>query len=268
MRIKSDRVSACRLYLHYISINIRSMMQYKTSFFLAAVGKVMQMVLLLLSIYYMFRRFPEVKGFTYEEVLFCFALVQMEYSLAEMIARGFDAFSGMVRFGTFDQILVRPRNEILQVLGSQFEFSRIVRIVFSAGILVYAVRQCEIDWTAEKVLTVFFMIVGGTLLFSGLFLIYAALCFFTLESLEVINIFTDGARDFGRYPIGAYGPKMLLFCTFVIPYALVQYYPLLYVLERNSRGYYMFLPLLALWFLIPCYALWRFGVRRYQSSGS
>jgi len=119
-----------------------------------------------------------------------------------------------------------------------------------------------------KVLTVIFMVIGGTAVFSGLFLIYAALCFFTLEGLEFMNVFTDGAREFGKYPIGIYGKKMLLFTTFIIPYALVQYYPLLFVLGRTDNVMFMVIPLCAVLFLVPCYVLWRFGVRHYTSSGS
>ena len=33
MKAENARISAVRLYLHYISIHIRSAMQYKTSFF-------------------------------------------------------------------------------------------------------------------------------------------------------------------------------------------------------------------------------------------
>lgn len=79
---------------------------------------------------------------------------------------------------------------------------------------------------------------------------------------------TDGAREFGKYPFGVYGKGILRFCTFVIPYALVQYYPLLYLLGRSSDRLLIFTPLAALLFLLPSYGLWRFGVHRYKSSGS
>ena len=112
------------------------------------------------------------------------------------------------------------------------------------------------------------MLIGGCAVFSGLFLIYAALCFFTMEGLEFMNILTDGAREYGRYPVSIYGKKALLVTTFLVPYALVQYYPLLYLLEKDTRSFLVVVPLLAAWFLFPSYALWRFGVRHYQSSGS
>ena len=106
------------------------------------------------------------------------------------------------------------------------------------------------------------------MIFTALFLIYAALCFFTLDGLEFMNVFTDGAREFGKYPIGVYGKKILLLTTFFIPYALVQYYPLLYILERSKNPLYIFLPLLACLFFLPALLLWKFGVRHYKSSGS
>lgn len=257
-----------RLYLHYRSINIRCMMQYKTSFFLSAMGQFLISFTAFLGIFFMFQRFSKVEGFTYSEVLLCFSVILMEFSLAEMIARGFDTFSGTVKTGEFDRILVRPQSEILQVLGNKFELTRIGRMLQAIVMFVYGILKSEVVWDFSKVITVFFMLIGGTAVFSALFLIYAALCFFTLEGLEFMNVFTDGGRELGKYPMGIYGEKMLLFTTFFIPYALVQYYPLLYVLGHRTDKFLLFLPLLACWFLMPALLLWKFGVRHYKSSGS
>lgn len=260
--------NSIKLYGHYVSINIKSMLQYKTSFLLTTLGQFLVSFNIFLGIYFLFQRFSAVNGFTYSEVLLCFSIMLLEFSLAEMFARGFDSFSGMVRSGNFDQVLVRPRNEILQVLGSKFELTRIGRMFQALVMFCYGVSHCEVSWSFAKIITVFFMLIGGTAVFSGLFLIYAALCFFTLEGLEIMNIFTDGAREYGKYPVSVYGKRMLLLTTFIIPYALIQYYPLLFILEKNSSPFLIFVPLLAVWFLLPSYALWRIGVKHYTSSGS
>ena len=133
---------------------------------------------------------------------------------------------------------------------------------------VYGITKSQVQWNFMKGLTVLFMLIGGTVVFSALLLIYAALCFFTLDGLEFMNVFTDGAREYGKYPIGVYGKKLLLFTTFVIPYALIQYYPLLYLLGKRQELYLVFLPLVACWFMIPAKLLWNFGVKHYKSSGS
>lgn len=243
-------------------------MQYKTSFFLSVTGQFLATFEFFIAIFFMFRRFSAVKGFTYSEVLLCSSIILFEFSLAEMIARGFDSFSGTVRSGAFDRILVRPQNAMIQVLGSKFELTRIGRILQAVFMFIYAITKCEVEWSISKALTVVFMLIGGTMIFSSLFIIYAALCFFTLEGLEFMNAFTDGAREFGAYPLGIYGKKMLLFTTVVIPYSLVQYYPLLYILGQRQSILFMFLPLLSCWFFVPALLLWRFGVKHYKSSGS
>ena len=267
-RETKKKVSGIKLFSHYISINVRSMMQYKLSFFLTVLGQFVTSFGVFLGKYFMFLRFPNVKGYTYPEVLLCFALMLMEFSLAEMFVRGFDSFSGMVRTGSFDQVLVRPRNEILQVLGSKFELTRIGRMLQAILVFIYAIPRCNVEWNFYRILTVICMLIGGTALFSGIFVVYASICFFTLEGLEFMNVFTDGAREHGKYPLDIYGKKMLLFTTFCIPYALVQYYPLTYVLGRSDDMWLIFLPLLAGLFLVPSFLFWKVGVRHYCSSGS
>ncbi len=260
--------SSIKLYIHYISINIRCMMQYKSSFFLNVTGQFLVSFTVFLSLFFMFKRFSSVEGFTYSEVLLCFSTILLDFSLAEMFARGFDSFSVMVRGGDFDRILVRPRGEIMQVLGSKFELTRIGRMLQAIMMFIYGIMASGITWNFSGILTIVFMIIGGTVVFSALFLIYASICFFTLDGLEFMNIFTDGAREFGQYPTAIYGKKILLFTTFVIPYSLFQYYPLLFLTGRSSNILLMFLPLGACWFIIPALMLWKFGVRHYKSSGS
>lgn len=262
------KVSAAHLYRHYISVIIRSKMQYKKSFFLYSLGTFLVSFNVFAGIFFMFQRFHNVKGFTYSEVLLCYSIVLMAFSLAEMFARGFDTFPRMVRTGSFDRLLLRPRSIVLQVLGSQFEITRVGRLLQAVLLLAYGVWKCDVIWTFGKVMTVVFMIVGGTALFSGFFIIYASLSFFTLEGLEFMNIFTNGLKEYGKYPMGIYGKGLLWIMTFLIPFALVQYYPLLYLLGLRSGAGYIFLPLAAGLFLIPCYLLWRYGVRHYKSSGS
>lgn len=262
------KVSPIKLYFHYISAYIRSSMQYKTSFILTTLGQFLFSFNVFAGITFMFQRFHEVKGFTYSEVLICYALVLVEFSLAELFARGFDRFSGIIRHAEFDRILVRPRSDVLQVLGSNFDLTRVGRAFQAVVLFIYGVMTVHIDWNLPRILTVLFMLIGGAAVFSGLFVVYAALCFFTLDGLEFMNVLTDGAREYGKYPIGIYGKRMLQFCTVVVPYALIQYYPLLFLLGRTDSLWYMVMPLAAVLFLIPCYALWRYGVHHYKSSGS
>lgn len=264
-----NRISnTLRLYAHYVSVNIRSAMQYKASLLLTIMGQLLVSFSTFFGIHFMFMRFRSVRGYTYEEVLLCFAIVLLQFSLAEMFARGFDMFSGMVRKGEFDRVLLRPRSLILQVLGAKFEITRIGRMAQALVIFVYVVCSSAIVWTPGRVFALIMMLMGGAMLFAALFLIYASFCFFTLEGLEFMNVFTDGGREYGKYPVDIYGAQVLRFSTYVVPYALVQYYPLQYLLGRSANALLSLCPLGAGVFMLAAYGFWRFGVRKYTSTGS
>ena len=247
---------------------LKSQMQYKASFLMTALGQFLTSFTTFLSMYFMFSRFKSVNGFTFSEVLICFSIVLMAFSLTECFVRGFDVFPRLIRTGDLDRILVRPRSVVFQVLTSNMEFTRIGRLLQAILMLCWAIPACGVVWTADKILTLILMVTGGISVFSSLFVLYAGISFFTLEGLEFMNIFTDGGREFGKYPVSVYGEGVLKFLTYIIPIALFQYYPFLYLIGRSENTLFMFLPLLGIIFFLPCYAFFRYGLRKYQSSGS
>lgn len=257
-----------KLYLRYLSIHVRSQMQYKSSFLMLCLGQFLVSFSAFLGMYFLFSRFHQVAGFTLPEVMLCFSTVLMAFSLAECFARGFDTFASVLGDGTFDRILLRPRSAILQVLGQKIEISRIGRFAQALIMLAYALPMSGVTWTAGRVATLLYMIAGGMVMFASLFMVYAALCFFTTEGLEVMNILTDGGREFGSYPVVIYGRAMLGFFTCVVPLAMFQYYPLLFLLGRTQSVLYALAPTACFAFALPCYGLFRLGMRHYKSTGS
>ena len=257
-----------KLYYKHLLVHLKSQMQYKSSFFLTIIGQFIVSFSAFLSVIFLMSRFHEVKGFTVNEVLLCFGVILISFSIAECFVRGFDTFSSTISNGEFDRIMVRPRNEMLLVLCSKIELSRIGRFTQAMCVFVYAVPASGINWTSGKLAVLALMLISGVTLFSGLFIIYASLCFFTIEGLEFMNIFTDGGKEFGAYPIGVYGKRILRFFTYIVPLAMVQYYPFLYLTGKTENIMCIFTPLASFVFLVPCCVLWRIGVRHYKSTGS
>jgi ABC-2 type transport system permease protein len=114
------------------------------------------------------------------------------------------------------------------------------------------------------------MIMSGVVIFTGIFILAASISFWTVQGLEIANIFTDGGREMTQYPLNIYQTWVKRFFTFVIPFGCVNYIPLLYILGRLGGGspLYAFTPLTGFLFLIPCLVVWRIGVRHYRSTGS
>lgn len=257
-----------RLYLKYLKIHFMSQMEYRTAFLLLTIGQFFVPFLIFISMVLLFQKFDQLMGWSLAEVALIYGIIHMGFSISEGLGRGFDTFSQLVKTGEFDRLLIRPRSTVLQVFGSKFEFTRLGRLLQSIIVLAYAIRHVEIEWTIDKVLFLLMIIIAGVAVFLGIFILGATLSFWTVEGLEVVNIFTDGGREMAQYPLGIYKKFIKKFFTFVIPFGLVNYYPVLVLLNKNHQTIWILSPVLAILFLLPCLMFWHFGVKHYTSTGS
>jgi ABC-2 type transport system permease protein len=106
------------------------------------------------------------------------------------------------------------------------------------------------------------MLMSSMVIFFGIFLIAASYCFLTVQGLEVRNVLTDGGRFAAQYPIGIFNKYFVKIFTYIIPYALVNYYPLMYLIGKTNNHYYAFLPLIVILYLIPCIVIFNHGSKK------
>lgn len=202
------------------------------------------------------------------EVLLCFAVIQFGFAFNETFARGIDRFDNLIIRGEFDRLLLRPRNIILQVLCSDSDFVKSARLIQAIIVLIVAILNLSINWNIMRFITLILMLLSACIIFFGIFLVAAAYCFYTVQGLEVRNVFTDGGKHMAQYPIGIFSKGFVIFFTFIIPYAFVNYYPLLYLLGKIDSPIYGLSPILVIIYLIPCIIIFYLGMRRYSSTGS
>ncbi|MFC5700256.1 ABC transporter permease [Cohnella faecalis] len=259
-----------RIFWKYLILLFKAQMQYRMSFWLLTAGQFIIPFTVFAGLYFLFEHFGQIRGWDFYETALCFGIIHMAFAVSECLARGFDSFSTLVGGGDFDRLLVRPRSTVVQVLGSKFEFTRIGRMAQSVFVLLIAVQGAAVEWTALKIVVLLLMIASGVFIFTGIFMLAATMCFWTIQSIEVANIFTDGGREVAQYPLHIYERWVTRFFTFVIPFGCVNYLPLLYILDRNDGNdlLYAAAPLAGFAFIVPCLLVWRFGVRHYRSTGS
>ena len=202
------------------------------------------------------------------EVLLCFSIIQFGFAFNEVFARGVDKFDDLIVQGNFDRLLLRPKNIIIQVLCSQSDFVKLSRLIQALIVMVIALINLNINWNIYRIFCLLFMIVSGVVIFFGIFLLAASYCFITIQGLEVRNVFTDGGKQMAQYPIGVFKKGFIYFFTFIIPYAFVNYYPLLYFVGKSNNVIFGFSPLIVLLYLVPCIVIFYLGIRHYNSVGS
>lgn len=257
-----------RLYLKALSLHLKAELEYKSSLILSFLSQILIFFSYYFVILALFKRFDNIRGFTMYEVLLCFGVIQVGYAFNEVFARGMDKFDNLIIQGGFDRLLLRPKNIILQVLINETDFIKISRLIQAIIVLIIAINKLNIEWNIMRVITLILMILSSIILFFLIFLIMAAYCFVTVQGLEVRNVFTDGGKYMGQYPIGIFNKGIVFFFTFIIPYGFVNYYPLIYLIGKNENYLYGHSPLLVFLYLIPSILLFNLGIKKYSSVGS
>ena len=257
-----------KLYIHAMRLHLKSLIEYKASFIFGLFSQVFVFFGYYFIILALFDKFDNIKGFTLYEVLLTFAIIQFGFSVNEIFARGIDQFDDLIIDGSFDRLLIRPQPIILQVLCSQIAWIRISRTIQAIIILAIALINLDINWSTEKVIVLILMLLASITIFFGIFLLMASYCFMTVKGLEVRNVFTDGGKHMAQYPIGIFRKGMVFIFTYIIPYAFVNYYPLMYFLGKSDNKLYMLSPLIVLIYLIVPFYAFKKGVKKYASTGS
>jgi ABC-2 type transport system permease protein len=263
------------LYRRLIGIKIRGQMQYKTSFILELVGTGLITLLEYASLALVFSRFKDLQGWSLGQVAFLYGIAELSFGIMDLAFSGFDPshFGLQVRRGYFDQLLLRPVNITLQVMSSEFVLRRFGKILVGILILASAINSIHVFWTAPKIIMTGLVILSQVFFFGGLFIIGSTITFWTVESIEAINIFTYGGSYMISHPMHIFPCILRKFFTYIIPAIFLSYYPALYILDIKDPFYMpLYAPFLAPFTGIGMFVIallfWNFGIKQYQSTGT
>lgn len=265
-----------RLYIRLVMMQLRVQMQYKLDLVIDILTYFLVTGLEFVTLLIYFVPFPTMLGWRVGEVALLSAIASIGFGLAELFGGGIDNFDSIIRLGDFDRVLLRPVTALIQVSTTQFRLRRLGRItqgICAFGLAVVLLRSSDLVWTPLKVLALLLGILGSALIFVSILLLGATICFWTVEVTELTNSLTYGGREMLSYPMTIYHQLMQRLFVFIVPLAFGTYIPVCYVLERalpfGLPNWLAFAsPPVALLFALAALAFWRFGVHRYQSTGS
>lgn len=226
----------------------------------------------LMAVLVLMDRFAHMGRWLPAEVLFFFGVMQITFALVEFLGRGISVFAGYVGSGEFDTFLLRPKPLLVQTVCARLDPRRIGGITVGAAALALSCMKLSISWTLGKAVLLLLACVGSMLLLLGLFLIEATVSFFSVRSIEMVNVLTYGGRQTCQYPVDIYPTPIRLLFTWVAPFALCMHQPVSVVLDKPMLD----LPAWAAWlgplsgaaFFVVMVGVWYQGARHYRSTGT
>lgn len=257
-----------KLILKYIEMHFKSQLEYKSSFILSFLAQILPISLSAFMVFILIDKFNFGDRFNVYEVMLGVSIVQFGFSFSECFGRGFDKFSDIIKKGSLDLMLIRPRNIYLQIFGSNIEFSKLSRVMGSLVLFIISINHLSFDKSFLNIVFLLLIMLFSSIIYLSLYILAACFCFKTIEGLEFMNIFTDGSREFGQYPMGLFGREVLIFFTYLVPIACVNYYPIRYILGYSNSILYLISPLFCFVIFIISILLFNKCMKNYTSTGS
>ena len=124
------------LYIKGLKLHLKSMLEYKSSFIISFLSQILVFFTYYFVIIALFTKFDNIKGFTLYEVLLCFSIIQFGFFFFLVFARGIDRFENLIIHGSFDRLLLRPKNIILQVLITDADYVKLSRLIQSLIVMI------------------------------------------------------------------------------------------------------------------------------------
>jgi len=261
-----------RLWTRLAGAQVRSQMQYRTSFAIQSAVMFSVVVSELTPVWILARYFGNLEGWSFAELALLYGMVGTSWAFVETVLRGFENFSVYLLQGDLDRILLRPRSVILQVASRDFDARKLSRI--AQALLVLAIACFYLELGPASLAWVALGVAGGMLSFAGIVMAGAAIQFWTLgQASELQNILTYGGTAAMTYPVSIYATWFRRVLTYGVPLAFVNYFPALAALGRTeAAGWPAFVPWLSPFVcaLVLVFGLAAFGrgLRRYESTGS
>ena len=156
------------------------------------------------------------------------------FALTDLVIGHIDELPRMIRQGDLDVLLIRPLGSLFQIIASTSPCDGSAKPSREPVVLTVALAYVEVDWTFGRAM-IAVALVTGWLIFAGVWIAFASIAFWLIDSAEVANSFTYGGNFLSQYPVNIFGSWLRRFVVFIVPMAFVAYFPCLYVFDKDDQ---------------------------------
>ncbi len=259
------------MFTHLVWLNIKARLQYGRSFLYEMLTSMVGYIFEFLAVWIIINQFKSIIGWSFAEILLLHALGYFVRATASaFLWRPMWLMSDYMQRGLLDKFLISPVNSFVYIIGSNFMVYALSHVILGGVVGIISLFFIPIDWTLLKAISFISALIGAMLIYGGFIVFSGAISFWTVRSSFLLRVLTE-AWSIINYPITIYPRSIQIILTFFIPFALLNYYPTIYLIRQsgNNGSWIMILILvIGILFFSLMYKLWWYGVRRYQGVGN
>lgn len=261
-------IKMTRLYFMFVIQYIKMLMQSKLDFMLGMVAFVSNQFFGILFLVLVFKEVLSLDGWTLNQVLFVYAFSQIPKGIDHLFTNNLWSLAWyQIRIGSFDKYLLRPANVLFQVISEEIQFDGLGEILIGSILLRWSCNE-KVVFDCNKIILMVLSIIFGTVIYFAIKIICTSVSFWTKESGELLQTVYQ-VSDFSKYPASIYPLPIRMIITYLLPFALVAYYPACYFLDKGiNKSIIFYEGVVAIISFSFAVLFFNIGISKYESVGN
>lgn len=267
-----ETVRYLRLTYVFTGKAVKAMLTYRYSFVINCISQALDYAVAFLLMWVMISAFDNLNGWNAYEVMLLYAFSLFAYGIAgTFFFNIMNHLPGQIWRGEFDDVLVKPVKILPYLLSSSFICNYVAHITLSVLVMGFCFQALEIAVTFRLLFKIAWILLFGSLIYGGLFLIVSGSAFLVTRTDALFHIMFF-FREVSYYPLSVFPKGIRIIATVLVPYGFINFYPLRALLGKGEDGGLGdpagWSPVVAVvFFAIACLFFQR-SARQYKSSGS
>ena len=256
-----------KIYKTMFKINVKSLMIYDMDFILGIIAMLIKTVINFSMILILFNVITNIKGWTFNEMLFLYGISTTSFSLWHCFFIETITIPYYIRRGEFDRFLTLPYHPLFLILIECFDEDGWGELIF--GIVISIISIIRLKLYTPLILVLPIIWIAGCLVYAGISTLLSTVSFFTVDNTDLTDL-TIELNSFSKYPLSIYSTALKVIFTVFLPIGFTAYYPSLIFLHGITLENVILLILtifIAIIFFILSFVIWDKCLKKYTSSG-
>jgi len=257
------------LELYWLAFNtaLQAKFEYRVDFVLGVVTSLMLQMAALAFLFVVFHQTPDLQGWTSEQVVFLFGLTAASLGASELLFNHIWMVPYYVVKGDLDRLLTYPVDSLSFLLVTKPELHSFGNLITGFALTGAALLRLEAPWYAWLLLPLGVLL--GCVIYTSSLVIAAAFSFKFMGPTSLHLMIPHTLLQATRYPLSIYPGWLKFGLMFLVPYGAFSYFPAAYLLGKDLAPWMAAVALLSvLFFILAARKAWKWGLSRYESTGS
>jgi ABC-2 type transport system permease protein len=261
-----------RVYVSLLWIQLRTSlalsMQYRVDFVTDGFVEVFWMITALVPLFVIFETRPVVAGWTFGEALMVTGFFTLLQAVLEgVINPSVQLVVEQIRKGTFDFVLLKPKDAQFLVSTARILPWRSVNVLTAAGLFAYGFVKLGRGPSAFDVAAALLVLFASIAILHSLWTLGVSVAFYVVK-VDNLTMLFGAVFDAARWPSSVFRGLLHIVFTFVIPLGVMTTFPADALLGRASLVEMGAATLTALIAVAVSRTVWKRAIAHYTSASS